>query len=61
LKTGRPVDFFQSSTVARQPEMRAASKPQRVVFLDLLRALAVVMMVQGHTIDLLLANEYRSS
>jgi uncharacterized membrane protein len=40
--------------------MRAASKPQRVVFLDLLRALAVVMMVQGHTIDLLLANEYRS-
>ncbi len=40
--------------------MTAASKPQRVVFLDLLRALAVVMMAQGHTIDLLLADEYPS-
>ncbi len=40
--------------------MATTSKSQRVVFLDLLRALAVVMMVQGHTIDLLLANEYRS-
>jgi uncharacterized membrane protein len=40
--------------------MMASSKSQRVVFLDLLRALAVLMMVQGHTIDLLLAAEYRS-
>jgi uncharacterized membrane protein len=30
------------------------------VFLDLLRALAVMMMVEGHTVDTLLLNEYRS-
>ncbi|MBO0799416.1 MAG: DUF1624 domain-containing protein [Blastocatellia bacterium] len=35
-------------------------KSKRIVSLDLLRALAVVMMVQGHTIDVLLADEYRS-
>jgi uncharacterized membrane protein len=40
--------------------MATTAKTQRVVFLDLLRALAVLMMVQGHTIDLLLAAEYRS-
>lgn len=40
--------------------MTTASKTQRIVFLDLLRALAVLMMVQGHTIDLLLAADYRS-
>ena len=32
----------------------------RIIFLDLLRALAVLMMVQGHTIDSLLADEYRT-
>ncbi len=32
----------------------------RVVFLDLMRAFAVLMMVQGHTIDALLSPEYRS-
>ncbi len=40
--------------------MTANLKPHRVIFLDLLRALAVVMMVLGHTVDLVLANEYRS-
>lgn len=34
--------------------------PRRVVFIDLARALAVVMMVQGHTIDTLLAPAYRT-
>lgn len=32
----------------------------RIVFIDLMRAFAVLMMVQGHTIDALLANEYRT-
>lgn len=40
--------------------MLARIKPQRIVFLDLLRALAVIMILEGHTIDLLLLNEYRS-
>jgi uncharacterized membrane protein len=41
-------------------QMEAAKKPRRIVFLDLLRALAVMMMVVGHTIDALLLDEYRS-
>jgi uncharacterized membrane protein len=35
------------------------SLSRRVVFIDLARALAVVMMVQGHAIDTLLAPAYR--
>jgi uncharacterized membrane protein len=37
-----------------------ASPSRRVVFIDLARAVAVVMMVQGHAIDTLLAPPYRS-
>ena len=40
--------------------MAVITKARRIVFLDLLRALAVIMMVEGHTIDALLLNEYRS-
>jgi uncharacterized membrane protein len=40
--------------------MAVITKAHRIVFLDLLRALAVIMMVEGHTIDALLLNEYRS-
>jgi uncharacterized membrane protein len=36
------------------------SKKNRIIFLDILRAIAVLMMVQGHTIDSLLADEYRT-
>jgi len=36
------------------------NKKQRIIFIDLLRAFAVLQMVQGHTIDVLLANEYRN-
>lgn len=32
----------------------------RVIFIDLLRAFAVLNMVQGHTVDVLLANEFRN-
>ncbi|MEW6193889.1 MAG: heparan-alpha-glucosaminide N-acetyltransferase domain-containing protein [Bacteroidota bacterium] len=31
----------------------------RIIFLDMMRALAVLMMVQGHTIDTFLADQYR--
>lgn len=32
----------------------------RIIFIDLVRAFAVLMMVQGHTVDSLLGDEYRS-
>ncbi|MCH7828122.1 MAG: acyltransferase [Bacteroidetes bacterium] len=34
---------------------------KRIIFLDLMRAFAVLMMVQGHTIDMLLANQFRDN
>ncbi|MFC2134302.1 heparan-alpha-glucosaminide N-acetyltransferase domain-containing protein [Bacteroidota bacterium] len=37
------------------------STKKRIIFLDLMRAFAVLMMVQGHTIHTLLAEEYRSA
>ena len=40
--------------------MTDSSKKNRVIFLDLIRAFAVIMMVQGHTIDVLLGLQYRS-
>ncbi|MBI5808141.1 MAG: DUF1624 domain-containing protein [Ignavibacteriales bacterium] len=36
-------------------------KQERIIFIDLMRALAVLMMVQGHTIDAFLADEFRNS
>ncbi|MBO0726218.1 MAG: DUF1624 domain-containing protein, partial [Blastocatellia bacterium] len=40
--------------------MTVITKARRIVFLDLLRALAVITMIEGHTIDALLRDEYRS-
>ena len=40
--------------------MTSSSKKNRVIFLDLIRAFAVIMMVQGHTIDVLLGLPYRN-
>src|SRR5215475_12933335 len=40
--------------------MAVITKARRIVFLDLLRALAVITMIEGHTIDALLLDEYRS-
>ncbi len=37
-----------------------ANNQKRIIYLDLMRAFAVFMMVQGHTIDTFLANEYRT-
>ncbi|MCE1188001.1 MAG: DUF1624 domain-containing protein [Ignavibacteria bacterium] len=39
--------------------MTPAGKKNRVIFIDLIRAFAVIMMVQGHTIDVLLGNSFR--
>jgi uncharacterized membrane protein len=40
--------------------MTLNSKKNRIIFIDLLRALAVLQMVQGHTVDVLLSNDYRN-
>ena len=34
--------------------------PNRIIFLDMMRLLAILMMLQGHTIDSLLSDEYRN-
>ena len=42
------------------PPPGAREGAHRVIFIDLARALAVVMMVYGHTVSALLASEYRA-
>ncbi len=39
--------------------MKPENTPNRLVFMDLLRAYAVLMMVQGHTIEVFLKDKYR--
>ena len=41
--------------------MQHSEKKHRIIFIDLMRAFAVLQMVQGHTIDALLADQYRVS
>ena len=41
--------------------MTHSSQKNRIIFIDLMRAFAVLQMVQGHTTDVLLANSYRST
>ena len=38
----------------------AETKRNRIIFLDMMRALAVLMMVEGHTIDTFLSDQYRT-
>lgn len=40
--------------------MSKEKSKNRIIFIDLMRALAVLMMVQGHTVDTLLADNYRT-
>jgi len=40
--------------------MTQSSKKNRIIFIDIMRAIAVFQMVQGHTIDAFLSNNYRS-
>ena len=39
--------------------MQHSEKKHRIIFIDLMRAFAVLQMVQGHTVDALLADSYR--
>ncbi len=39
--------------------MVRSEKKHRIIFIDLMRALAVIQMVQGHTVDVLLDPQYR--
>ncbi|MBK7104217.1 MAG: DUF1624 domain-containing protein [Ignavibacteriae bacterium] len=38
-----------------------SDQKRRIVFIDLMRAFAVIMMIQGHTTDTFLSNEYRNT
>ncbi len=38
----------------------SSNPKKRIIFLDLMRALAVLLMVQGHTIDTFLGDQFRS-
>ncbi len=40
--------------------MSQSSKKNRIIFIDLMRAFAVLMMVQGHTVDVLLSPDHRT-
>jgi len=40
--------------------MHTTDQAHRVIFIDLMRAIAVLQMVQGHTIDVLLAQDFRT-
>ncbi len=41
--------------------MVKTGKKNRIIFIDLMRAFAVIQMVQGHTVDVLLAQELRTN
>ena len=41
--------------------MHTTDQAHRVIFIDLLRAIAVLQMVQGHTVDVVLANQFRTT
>jgi uncharacterized membrane protein len=40
--------------------MTEIAKKNRIIFIDIMRAIAVFQMVQGHTIDAFLSNDYRT-
>jgi uncharacterized membrane protein len=41
--------------------MKSSDQKHRIIFIDLMRAFAVLQMVQGHTINVLLAEQYRNA
>ncbi|HSW55514.1 MAG TPA: heparan-alpha-glucosaminide N-acetyltransferase domain-containing protein [Ignavibacteriaceae bacterium] len=41
--------------------MHSSEPKHRVIFIDLMRAIAVLQMVQGHTVDVLLSPEFRTA
>lgn len=49
---------FSATDMSEAPEP-TAPKPRRLLFIDLARAVAILMMLQGHFIDLTLADPWR--
>ena len=41
--------------------MKSGDQKHRIIFIDLMRAFAVLQMVQGHTINVLLAEQFRNT
>lgn len=50
---------FQNQTIKSINQPTPSSTKRRIVFIDLMRAYAILMMLQGHFIHALLADEYR--
>ena len=55
------LPFFQHAAVAPAASVSTEKVRQRVVFIDLARVAAILLMMQGHTVDALLASEYRTT
>jgi len=53
--------FVHTFLMARVAPVATPPVRQRVVFIDLARVTAILLMVQGHTIEALLAVEYRAT
>lgn len=47
--------------VGQEPSAGSISTRRRVVFVDLARVIAILLMIQGHTLDALLGSEYRTT
>lgn len=47
--------------IVHEPPADSPSARGRVVFVDLARVIALLMMIQGHTLDALLGSEYRTT
>lgn len=56
-----PLDVAETPSAPPATGSAIAAGRGRILFIDLARAVAVLLMVQGHTIDALLAPEYRTS
>lgn len=48
----------ENESASRDPSLKLGA--QRVIFIDLARAIGVILMVQGHTLDALLDGTYRT-
>lgn len=56
-----PLDVADTLSAAPAAGNAGTAGRSRILFIDLARAVAVLLMVQGHTIDALLAPEYRTT
>ena len=56
-----PLDVAETLSAAPAAGNAGTAGRSRILFIDLARAVAVLLMVQGHTIDALLAPEYRTT